>query len=181
MGQTRKAGQREGSEMPQYTTEFGSLTSYRKGGVIPITEDPRRFVFSNIFEVANKSAPWERVVVGKNFEYTIEVARAEGTSPWYTAAHDEFAICVDGQIEVHLIKLDDPDKYVDPESEGAHLIKEAMPEGRKMGRIVLGLGHMAMLPVGSAYRFAAAQPACLLFQSILGPVSVEKWAEICQH
>ena len=167
--------------MPQYTTEFGSLASYKKGGVLPITEDPKRFVFSNIFEVANKSAPWDRVVVGKNFEYTIEVARGEGTSPWCTAAHDEFVICVDGKVEVHLIKLDDPDKYVDPESEGAHLIKEAMPEGRKMGRIVLGHGHMAILPVGAAYRFSAEKPCCLLFQSILGPVSVEKWAEICQH
>jgi hypothetical protein len=167
--------------MTQYTTEFGSLAGYKKGGVIPITDDPKRFVFSNIFEVANKSGLWERVVVGKNFEYTIEIARALGTSPWYTAAHDEFAICMDGKVEVHLVKLDDPDKYVDPESEGAHLIKDAMPEGRKMGRIVLGLGHMALLPVGSAYRFVAEQAGCVLFQSILGPVSVEKWAEICQR
>ena len=51
--------------MPQYTTEFGSLASYKKGGVLPITEDPKRFVFSNIFEVASKSKPWDRVVVGK--------------------------------------------------------------------------------------------------------------------
>ena len=144
-------------------------------------DDPKRFVFSNIFEVANKSAPWERVVVGKNFEYTIEVARAEGSSPWYTAAHDEFAICMDGKVELHLVKLDDPDKHVDPESEGAHLIKDSMPEGRKMGRIVLGLGHMALLPVGSAYRLVAEKSGCVLFQSILGPVSVEKWAEICQR
>jgi hypothetical protein len=78
---------REGQVL-QYTTDFGSLANYKKGGVIPIAEDPKRFVFSNLFEVANKSAAWERVVIGKNFEYTIEVARAEGTSPWYTAAHD---------------------------------------------------------------------------------------------
>lgn len=57
--------------MTQYTTEFGALANYRKGGVLPITDDPRRFVFSNIFEVAGKSPPWQRVVVGKNFEYTI--------------------------------------------------------------------------------------------------------------
>jgi hypothetical protein len=167
--------------MPQYTTEFGSLSKYKKGGVISISEDPKRFVFSNIFEVASKSSAWERVVVGKNFEYTIEVARAEGSSSWYTAAHDEFVTCMDGRVEIHLIKLDNPDDHVDPESEGAHLIKASMPEGRKMGRIVLGLGHMAMLPVGSAYRFVAQTAGCLLFQSILGPVSVEKWAAICQH
>ena len=167
--------------MKQYTTEFGSLVSHKKGGVIPINDDPKRFVFSNIFEVANNSPPWERVVVGKNFEYTIEVARSEGTSPWYTAAHDEFVICMDNRVELHLVKLDDPDKYVDPESEGAHLIEDAMPEGRKMGRIVLSRGHMALLPVGAAYRFAAEGPGCVLFQSILGPASVQKWAEICQH
>jgi hypothetical protein len=166
----------------QYTTEFGALANYRKGGVMPITDDPRRFVFSNIFEVASRSQPWERVVVGKNFEYTIEVARTEGTSPWYTAAHDEFVLCMDGGAEVHLIKLDDPDAYVDAESEGAHVIDETMPEGRKMGRIKLGRGHMALLPVGAAYRLVnAGAPGVVIFQSILGPVSVERWAEICQH
>ena len=71
--------------MVDYVTEFGSIHSYRKGGVQPIQDDPRNYVFSNIFEVAARSAPWERVVVGKNFEYVIEVARAEGDSPWYTA------------------------------------------------------------------------------------------------
>jgi hypothetical protein len=166
--------------MQEYTTEFGSIGAYRKGGVQAINDDPRNYVFSNIFEVAATSRPWERVVVGKNFEYVIEAARAEGTSPWYTAAHDEFALCMDGRVEVHLIKLDDPDRYVDPESEGAHLIGEAMPDGRKMGRLVLGKGHMGMLPVGSAYRLVSAVPCTVLFQSILGPVSVQKWAEICQ-
>ena len=167
--------------MPDYTTEFGSLANYRKGRVIPITDDPRRFVFSNIFEVASKSRPWERVVVGKNFEYTIETARAEGTSPWYTAAHDEFVLCMDGKVEVHLVKLDDPDGHVDPESEGAQVLDQTMPEGRKMGRIVLGRGHMALLPVGAAYRLVSTTPGCVIFQSILGPASVQKWAEICQH
>jgi len=169
------------AHVTDYVTEFGSITSYRKGQVMPITDDPKRYVFSNIFEVAAKSQPWERVVVGKNFEYTIEVVRAEGTSPWYTAAHDEFALCMDGKVEVHLIKLDDPDAHVDPESEGAHIIEASMPEGRKMGRIVLGRGHMAILPVGAAYRLVSAEACAVLFQSILGPASVQKWAEICQH
>lgn len=164
-----------------YTTDFGSLASYKKGGVVPLAEDPRRFVFSNIFEVAAKSKPFERVAVGKNFEYTIEVARADGASPWWTAAHDEFAVCMDGTVELHLIKLDDPDAHVDPESEGAHRIDEAMPAGRKMGRIVLGKGHMALLPVGAAYRFVSERPGVVMFQSVVGPETVQKWAEICQH
>lgn len=170
----------EGVCVQEYTTEFGAIDSFRKGGVQVVNDDPRNYVFSNIFEVAANSRPWERVVVGKNFEYVIEVARAEGTSPWYTAAHDEFALCMDGQVEIHLVKLDDPDSHVDPESEGAHVIEGEMPAGRKMGRIVLGKGHMAILPVGSAYRLVSARACAVLFQSILGPVSVEKWAEICQ-
>ncbi|MFO1070917.1 MAG: hydroxyquinol 1,2-dioxygenase [Geminicoccaceae bacterium] len=167
--------------MTDYVTEFGSLGNFRKGRVIPITDDPKRFVFSNIFEVASKAKPWERVVVGKNFEYTIEVARAEGTSPWFTAAHDEFVLCMDGSVEVHLVKLDDPDAVVDPESEGAHIIADSMPAGRKMGRIVLRRGHMALLPVGAAYRLQTVALGAVIFQSILGPASVQKWAEICQH
>ena len=57
---------------------------------------------------------------------------------------------------MHLVKLDDPDSVVDPESEGAHRL-EGNPDGKKMGRIVLRQGHMAMLPVGAAYRFDAAK------------------------
>jgi len=167
--------------MVEFTTEFGSIDSYRKGGVQVIDDDPKNYVFSNIFEVAATSSPWERVVVGKNFEYVIEVTRAEGISPWFTCAHDEFALSMDGEVEVHLIKLDNPAHYVDPESEGAHLITDNLPEGRKMGRLVLGRGHMGILPVGSAYRFTSKRPCALLIQSILGPVSVQKWAEICQH
>jgi hypothetical protein len=165
--------------MPDYITNFGSIDNYEKGGVQVIDDDPRNYVFSNMFEVAAKSRPYERIAVAKNFEYVIEVARAEGTSSWYTAAHDEFVTCLDGKVEVHLVKLDDPDAVVDPESEGAHRL-ESLPEGRKMGRIVLGKGHMALLPVGAAYRFDSAAPCALMIQTIEGPETVQKWAEICQ-
>ncbi|MEO1224450.1 MAG: hydroxyquinol 1,2-dioxygenase [Pseudomonadota bacterium] len=165
--------------MTTYETVFGSIDNYVKGGVEVIDDDPRNYVFSNMFEVAAKSAPYERVAVAKNFEYVIEAARAEGTSPWYTCAHDEFAVSLDGKVEVHLVKLNDPDGIVDPESEGAHRLDD-LPDGTKMGRIVLGKGHMAMLPQGSAYRFHADSPATLMIQTIDGPVTVHKWAEICQ-
>ena len=49
-----------------------------------------------------------------------------------------------------------------------------------MGRIVLGLGHQALLPRGAAYRFHSDAPACLMFQTVEGPVTVQKWDEICQ-
>src|SRR5580658_4155488 len=140
--------------MGRYKTAFGSIDHFNKGGVTVIDEDPRRYAFSNIFEVAAKSQPFERVCVAKNFEYVIEAVRAEGTSPWYATAHDEFVLSMDGEVEVHLLKLDDPDLVVDPESEGAHRL-EGNPDGKKMGRIILRQGHMAMLPVGSAYRFDA--------------------------
>ena len=166
--------------MAQYTTDFGSLDSYKKGGVTAIDDDPKRYVFSNMFEVAAKSAPYERVAVAKNFEYVIESVRAEGQSGWYSAAHDEFVISMDGKVRVDFVKLDDPDAVVDPESEGA--VKLAgEPKGKTMGYVVLGRGHMAMLPVGSAYRFSADKACTLLIQSIDGAVTVHKWAQFCQQ
>ncbi len=165
--------------MSEYTTVFGAIDAYAKGGVSVIADSPKNYLFSNMFEVAATSRPYERVVVAKNFEYVIEVARADGESPWYSCAHDEFAVCLDHEVEVHLVKLDDPDSVVDPESEGARQLAD-LPAGRKMGRIVLRRGHMALLPVGAAYRFAASRPATLMIQTIDGPVSVHKWASICQ-
>ena len=166
--------------MTRYVTDFGSIQQYTKGGVTVIDEDPKRYAFSNIFEVAATSKPYERVCVGKNFEYVVEIARAEGTSGWYTAAHDEFVISMDDEVEVHLVKLTNPDAVVDPESEGAHKLA-GDPDGRKMGRIVLRQGHMAMLPVGAAYRFSAPRACTLMIQTIDGPETVHRWAEICQH
>jgi hypothetical protein len=165
--------------MTPVATKFASLADYVKGGVEIIDDDPRNYVFSNVFEVAARAAPYERVAVGKNFEYVIETARAEGTSRWFACAHDEFVLCMDGSVEVHLIKLADPDA-IDAEQHGAVDLGEALPDGRKMGRIVLGRGHMAILPVGSAYRFEAHAPSVILFQTIQGALTIERWAEICQ-
>ena len=135
--------------MGNYRTDFGSIHQFKKGGVTVIDDQAKKYIFSNMFEVAAKSKPYERTAVAKNFEYVIESVRAEGTSAWYTTAHDEFVLSMDGEVEVHLVKLADPDAAVDPESEGAHKL-EGNPDGKKMGRIVLRQGHMAMLPVGAA-------------------------------
>ncbi|HKX26288.1 MAG TPA: hydroxyquinol 1,2-dioxygenase [Blastocatellia bacterium] len=166
--------------MGRYTTDLASINNYQKGGVTVIDEDPKRYAFSNIFEVAATSQPFERVCVGKNFEYVIEAVRAEGTSSWYAAAHDEFVLSMDDEVEVHLVKLHDPDATVDPESGGARKLP-GDPDGEKMGRVVLRQGHMAILPVGAAYRFSAPRPCTLMIQTIDGPETVHKWAEICQH
>ena len=84
----------------EYETKFGSLDQFEKGTIEIIDDDPKRYAFSNMFEVASGAKPYEKVAVGKNMEYVLEVLRAEGTSGWRTCAHDEFALVVDGEVEV---------------------------------------------------------------------------------
>src|SRR2546423_15612408 len=106
--------------MPDYQTVFGSIENYSKGAIQIIDDNPRNYVFSNVFEVAAGSAPYERVAVGKNFEYVIEAGRAEGASPWYSCAHDEFALAMDHPVGVPLVKLAAPEKGGPAHGEGAH-------------------------------------------------------------
>lgn len=161
-----------------YQTQFGSLDHYVKGTVEVIDDDPRNYVFSNIFEVAAQSRPYERVAVAKNFEYVIEAVRAEGVSPWYTANHDEFVLCMCGEIEVQLATLDVADSGVDSKVQGSQALS-APPVGRRMGRLVLRQGHMGLLPRGSAYQFRTTAAAVALMQTIEGPLTVQKWSQIC--
>jgi hypothetical protein len=163
--------------MSSYRTDFGSLDSYQKGGVQIIADDPKNYAFSNVFDVAANSAPYERVAVAQNFEYVVEAARAEGKSAWFAADHDETVLCMDGQVEINLTQPDTP--AVAAGTEGAVQLDGA-PEGQKMGRIVLGRGHMALLPKGAAYCFQADTPGVMILQTIKGSATVEKWADICQ-
>jgi hypothetical protein len=39
-------------------TVFGSLDHYEKGGVEVIEDTPKRYAFSNVFEVASKTKPY---------------------------------------------------------------------------------------------------------------------------
>ena len=161
-----------------YQTNFGSLEKFEKGSIELINDKAKHYVFSNIFDVASRSKPYEKVVVAKNLEYVIETLRAEGESPWFTASHDEFAVVMDGEVEVHYVKLDDAAKIAPSSKEGSIKIS-GTPAGRKMGVIKLKRGHQALLPVGAAYQFRSAKPGVLLLQTILGENSVEKWSEIC--
>src|SRR5947207_15991522 len=79
-------------DTPAYRTRFGSLLHYEKGGVQAISDDVKNYAFSNCFEIASKSKPYEKVVFGQNQIYVLECLRSEGTSPWFTCAHDEFAL-----------------------------------------------------------------------------------------
>ncbi|BFT64321.1 hydroxyquinol 1,2-dioxygenase [Pseudomonas moorei] len=155
-------------------TVFASLDNFRKGSVEVISGKASHYAFSNIFEVAQNSLPYEKVVVGFNLGYVIETLRAEGQSPWFTAAHDEFAIVMDGEVRVDFLKLDAPLTA----GEGTQLAGES-PKGKPMGYVLLKRGHQCLLPAGTAYRFETSRPGVLLQQTIKGPLSVEKWADIC--
>ena len=174
MGNPARGG---GVERSSYTTVFGSLDHYDKGGVELINDDARHYAFSNVFDVASKSKPWEKVAVAKNFEYVLEAIRAEGQSVWRTAAHDEFALCMDGSVTVELVKLDSSPLPADAEGS---IVLEGEPAGARMGVITLTRGHQALLPAGAAYRFTAQSPSVLLQQTITGPDTQQRWAEICQ-
>jgi hypothetical protein len=163
----------------EFATTFGSLSSYVRGDIEIINDDVKSYAFSNVFEVAASSAPYEKVVVAKNRQYVIETLRAEGTSDWFSAAHDEFAIVMDGRVEIELVKLDFPGTVVPPDVEGSVRIPGA-PVGRNMGFMRLRRGHQALLPPRSAYRFRAPEVGVILLQTILGPHSVQKWSAICR-
>jgi hypothetical protein len=162
----------------QFHTVFGSLTDYVKGDLEIINDDPKHYAFSNVFDVAAKSKPYEKVVVALNLGYVLEVLRAEGASDWYAAAHDEFAIVLDGVVEIDLVKLARPEAVVAADKKGSVKVK-GDPVGRKMGHIKASRGHQALLPQGAAYRFRSAQPSVILMQTIEGELSVQKWADIC--
>jgi hypothetical protein len=163
--------------MATYTTRFGSLDDYAKGGVEVINDNPKNYVFSNMFEVAAGARPWEKVAVGKNMEYVLEVIRAEGTSEWRAAAQDEFALVVDGRVTVELL---DPETSYTGDGDTGSVAVDGDPTGTPMGRVVADRGHMALLPGGRCYRFTADSPAVILLQTIEGPDTVYRWAEICQ-
>jgi quercetin dioxygenase-like cupin family protein len=160
-----------------YATRFGSLVDYEKGGVEIIDDDPRHYTFSNMFEVASGAVPWEKIAVAKNQEYVLEVIRAEGVSGWRSAAHDEFALVMDGTVVVELRSLTRP---VVPAGTRGSIALAEQPDGRPMGRVVARRGHMALLPANAAHRFRADEPSVILLQTIAGADTVYRWSEICQ-
>jgi hypothetical protein len=49
-----------------------------------------------------------------------------------------------------------------------------------MGRVTATQGHMTMLPAGKCYRFHCDGVGVILLQTIEGPDTIYRWAEICQ-
>jgi hypothetical protein len=158
-----------------FKTKVGTLNSYEKGS-IELNDDLKHYAFSNIFEVANDAKPYERVMVASNLEYCAEVVRAEGTSAWYTAPHDEFAIVMDGEIEFTFFQLGDAQK---PTHNNGAMKVAGQPQGKRMGKVRARRGHEVLLPKGAAYQLSAAKTSVALIQTSAGPESVERWSKIC--
>ena len=158
-----------------YKTKTGALGSYDKG-VIELDDDLRKYAFSNIFEVAGAAQPYERVAVVQNLEYTAEVVRAEGESPWYAAPHDEFVIVMDGEIAFSFVKLEDDQV---PGHSGGAVRLGAKPNGPPMGKVTARRGHQVLLPKGAAYQLSATNASVALLQTSDGPETVKRWADIC--
>jgi hypothetical protein len=170
--------------MATYRTVFGSIAAYEKGTIEIINDDPKHYVYSNVFDVVAHARPYEKIAVAKNLEYVIEAIRAEGRSGWMSCAHDEFVVVMDGEVEVELVKLAGAAGEAGGAAEdgkgGSGTVRvDGEPQGKRMGRMRLRRGHQALLPKGAAYRFTAAQPAALIQQTQKGDLTVEKWAEIC--
>lgn len=159
-----------------FQTRFGSLESYEKGRLTVINDNPKYYCYSNVFEVASNAKPYEKVAVAKNLEYVIEAVRAEGTSPWFTAGHDEFVVVMDGDVSITFIELN---KSPVPSGKDGTVKLTGEPQGRRMGNVRLKRGHQALLPKGSAYQFVAAKPSVMIWQTVLGDLTVEKWSQIC--
>jgi hypothetical protein len=166
--------------LSRFVTRFGSLEGFQKGRVEVVDDDPRHYAFSNVFEVAAGARPWEQVAVGQNRQYVLEVVRAEGTSGWRTATHDQSALVMDGQLRVELRELG-PHQRPDPTAGGSRAVV-GEPAGVPVGRVVAGRGHLVWLPGGVGYRLAAPAGVVgvVLLQTIQGPDTRFRWAQICQ-
>ena len=85
-------------------------------------------------------------------------------------------VVMDGDVTVEYVKLDTP--IAAASSEGTVAVP-GEPKGKRMGTIRLKRGHQALLPKGSAYRFVANTLSVMMQQTIAGPLTIEKWGEIC--
>jgi hypothetical protein len=86
---------------------------------------------------------------------------------------------MDGEVEIHLVKLQGEQIVPDAEHNGAVLVK-GEPKGAKMGWMKLTRGHQGMLPKNTAYRFKSAKASVVVLQTCKGDLSIERWAKICQ-
>ena len=162
----------------QYATKFGSLDALREGRHRAHRRRPEALrLLQHLRGGVGGRSPYEKVAVGKNMQYVLEVLRAEGTSAWRTCAHDEFALVLDGEVEVAPRQARPAGRAAG--QEGLGRASTASRRARRWGASSARRGHMALLPANAAYRFHADRPGVILLQTILGDDTVERWAEIC--
>ncbi len=151
----------------------GSMARPTKGGIeiMDPSESPRRYVFSNIYEIgAQAKEPYRKLAVAKNGPYVVECLVAEGVMPqWRLKEHDEFLLCIEGEVRVDFIE---PRTEVPP---GGH---PSIP-GEELGYIIVREGNLCLLPKGIAYRLRAERRSLLLQQTKASPDTVYAWEEIC--
>ena len=131
--------------MVEAQTVFGSLKDYTKGTIELVSGDARQYVFSNIFEVAGEVAA---IRAGRGRQEPGIRAGGDarrGHSPWFACAHDEFALCMDGEVEVDFVKL----RTRPPESKNGAVLVGDGRRGRSAWAVIrLKRGHQALLPRG---------------------------------
>ena len=91
--------------LPTYTTGSGRSPTTRRARSTSSTTTRSATHSRTSSRSPRTSRPYEKVAVGKNRQYVLEAIRAEGTSEWRTAPHDEFALVMDGEVEIRLRKL----------------------------------------------------------------------------
>ncbi len=168
----------------RFVTRFGSLDGFVKGRVEVVDDDPRHYAFSNVFEVAGRFGPWVQVAVGVNRQYVLEVVRCEGTSGWRMCGHDQSVLVMDGRVRVELAQPG-PGQAVPAGQDGSVALTSSdgggVPLGAAVGRVTAGRGHLVLLPGGVCYRMVTVVgPGVVVVQTIQGPDTVFRWAEICQ-
>jgi len=85
-------------------------------------------------------------------------------------------VVMDGEVEFNFVKLDPGQAPAG--GQGARQLA-GQPNGQKMGRIRARRGHQVLLPAGAAYQLASSKPSVAIIQTLAGPATVERWAEIC--
>jgi hypothetical protein len=83
---------------------------------------------------------------------------------------------MDGEIAFNFVQLEDGQV---PSHEGGAAQLGAKPNGPTMGRVTARRGHQVLLPRGAAYQLASAAPAVAILQTQAGPLTIERWSEIC--
>ena len=104
--------------------------------------------------------------------------RAEGESEWFTASHDEFALAMDGEIEIHFHKAVG-DEIVPESVDGTQKRRLTRRTARRwaMSSCVAAIKRSCRREASTS--IAARKLGVIMLQTILGDNSVQKWAEIC--